>query len=264
MSDYLNANRAYWNHLANHHFDSEFYDTNSFRQGRNTLNEIELPLLGDVNQQKGLHLQCHFGQDTLSLARMGAQMTGVDLSNVAIEKARQLNTELGLDAQFVESNVLNIDAHLSEPFDFIFTSYGTIGWLPKVDRWAQLIAQFLKPGGRFIFADFHPVVWMMDEAFGFVKYPYFNEETIYEETTTSYGGAENKEKLGSYSWNHDFGEVLGALLAAGLRIDHFSEYDYSPYDCFDRTVKTEKGYQIKGLEGKLPMVYALATTKQRD
>ncbi|RME95173.1 MAG: class I SAM-dependent methyltransferase [Bacteroidetes bacterium] len=263
MPDYLTANRAYWNTLAEQHFDSEFYNNNAFLSTQNSLNEIELALLGnDLSGQRVLHLQCHFGQDTLSLARLGAEVTGIDLSDVAIAKAYELAKRTGLKARFLESDVQRIDEVLGdEQFDLIFSSYGTIGWLPKVDRWAQLIAQYLSPGGRFVFAEFHPVVWMMAEDFTHVKYPYFNREVIYEEPIESYGGAQVGAGQGNYSWNHDLGEVLGALLDAGLQLTHFSEYDYSPYDCFPGTVKSDKGFQIKGLEGKLPMVYALEARK---
>jgi SAM-dependent methyltransferase len=264
MLDYLSANRQYWNTLAAQHYESDFYNNAAFLQGKSSLNEIELNLLGgDLRGSKALHLQCHFGQDTLSLARLGAEVTGIDLSDVAITKARELARRTQLSARFLESDVQRIDEVLGdERFDLVFSSYGTIGWLPELTRWAQLIAQYLKPGGRFVFAEFHPAVWMMDEQFTHLKYSYFNREAIYEEPEESYGGAKVEQGQGNYSWNHDLGEVLTAILNAGLRLTYFSEYDYSPYDCFARTVSSADGYQIDGLAGKLPMVYALEAVKQ--
>lgn len=262
MSDYLTINRNFWNHRAEQHFDSEFYDNPSFLAGRNSLNTIELDILGDdLSGQQALHLMCHFGQDTLSLARMGATATGVDLSDVAIEKAQLLQQQLGLPATFIRSNVLAIDEHLNQPFDLIFSSYGTIGWLPELARWGQLIAKFLKPGGRFVFADFHPVVWMFDDDFTYFQYPYFNCAAYVEESKGSYAAPEDEKVHASAYWNHSLADVFQALLNAGLTITHFSEYDYSPYDCFAKTVKTEQGFQIQGFEGKLPMVFALEAKK---
>ena len=262
MSNHFETNRTYWNHLANLHVDSEFYDNKTFLEGRNPLNEIELAILGDdLSGQRALHLQCHFGQDTIALARMGAQATGVDLSDTAIEKARDLAKQTGATADFVCCNVLDIDQHLEGQYDLIFSSYGTIGWLPTIDRWGQLIHQFLKPGGRFVIAEFHPVVWTFDEQFTYLQYSYFNRETIVEEVTGSYGAPDDDKQQTCYSWNHPLSDVLTALLDAGLQLKQFREYDYSPYDCFPKTTKSEKGYQIKGMEGTLPLVYALEAVK---
>lgn len=263
MSDYLRINRDFWNHRAEQHFDSDFYDNASFLAGRNSLNAIELAILGDdLSGQRALHLMCHFGQDTLSLERMGAVATGIDLSDVAIEKAQLLCRQAGLKAHFIRANVLEIDQHLTEPFDLVFSSYGTIGWLPELTRWGQLVAQFLKPGGRFVFADFHPVVWMFDDDFTRFQYPYFNLAAYVEESQGSYAAPADEKVHQSAYWNHSLADVFQALLGAGLRITHFSEYDYSPYNCFANTVESENGYMIKGLEGKLPMVFALEAVKK--
>ena len=262
MRDYLEINRQFWNHRAEQHFGSAFYDNASFLAGRNPLNDIEMAILGnDLSGQKALHLMCHFGQDTLALERLGATSTGIDLSDTAIEKARQLRDQAGLQAQFIRSNVLEIDQHLTTTYDLIFSSYGTIGWLPELGRWGQLIAQFLKPGGRFVFAEFHPVVWMYDDNFTHLQYSYFNLKGYVEESQGSYAAPEDQKTHSSAYWNHSLADVLQALLDAGLTITHFSEYDYSPYDCFAKTVACPGGFQIKGMEGKLPMVFALEAKK---
>ncbi|MEN0006932.1 MAG: methyltransferase domain-containing protein [Bacteroidota bacterium] len=260
MEKYLDANKAMWNQRTEIHVDSEFYDVPSFIAGRSSLNAIELDILGNLKGKKLLHLQCHFGQDTLSFARMGAHATGIDISDKAIEKARTLNEKLSLDAQFVCCNVLDIDQHLSDTYDVIFTSYGTIGWIPQLTKWAQLIHQFLKPGGQFLIVEFHPVVWMLNNEMTYFQYSYFNKEMIVETEGTYTDGDEGFEAK-SYSWNHPLADVFTALLEAGLTVNHFSEYDYSPYDCFEKTLAVEKGFQIKGLEGLMPMVYALGAVK---
>ncbi|MEO6834111.1 MAG: class I SAM-dependent methyltransferase, partial [Chitinophagaceae bacterium] len=170
--DYLKINKNLWNTRVNSHVDSAFYQLAKWKNGRTSLTEIELALLGDLRNKKVLHLQCHFGQDTLSLARMGALPTGLDFSEKAIKKAQELTEELQLDATFICGNVYDT-RKLYEGFaDIIFTSYGVIGWLPELNTWAQNIADCLKPGGRLVFVEFHPFIWTFDNAFSRIEYSY--------------------------------------------------------------------------------------------
>ena len=162
---YFDANKDSWNKRTAVHKDSDFYDLASFKKGKSSLNKIELEELGDVSGKSLLHLQCHFGMDTMSWARMGADCVGVDLSDEAINLAKEINAELKLHAEFVCCNVYDLKQHLDKKFDIVFTSYGTIGWLPDLDAWAAIVWHFLKPGGTFYIADFHPTLWMMDENF---------------------------------------------------------------------------------------------------
>lgn len=265
MSDHdsaFAANRDAWNARAQLHVASKFYAVEEFVAGGNSLSAIELDLLGAIRGQRILHLQCHFGQDTLSLARMGAEVTGLDISDTALDEARKLTERCGLKADWVLSNVIDHQPTLDGRFDTVFTSYGTIGWLPDLAPWATNIARYLKPGGRLVFVEFHPAVWMFDNDFTHVAYSYFNRELIVEEEQGSYADRTADIKLASYSWNHDLAEVLTALLEAGLRIDRFTEHDGSPHDCFSNTVKGADGlFRIKGMEGKLPMVYAIGASK---
>ena len=260
--NYIEINKNLWNKKTEIHYESEFYDVESFKKGKNSLNPIELQLLGDVTGKKILHLQCHFGQDTISFARLGAKATGVDLSDKAIEKARELNNQVGADATFIQSDIYQLPEVLDEQFDIVFTSYGTIGWLPDMDQWAGVVNRFLKPGGQFLIVEFHPVVWMFSYDFKKVEYSYLKSEPIIEEEEGTYTDVQADIKEQSISWNHGLGEVVNALIKAGLTIADMQEYDYSPYDCFQNTVKLEEGkYQIKGLEGKLPMLYSLLAKK---
>ena len=135
--DYLETNKQFWNAATGVNFGSDFYDQESFEKGRNSLNSIELDLLGDIKGKSVLHLQCHFGQDTISLQRMGAIATGVDLSDEAITKARDINDRLGLGTEFICSDVFALKEKLHQQFDIVFTSYGTIAWLPDLDKWAM-------------------------------------------------------------------------------------------------------------------------------
>lgn len=260
--DYLEINRALWDEKTKHHVGSAFYDNERFLQGASSLKEIELALTGDVAGKTILHLQCHFGQDTLSLARMGAKVTGVDFSDEAIKQARLMNEQLGLDARFVCSDIYSLPENPDELYDMVFTTYGTIGWLPDMQRWAQIVAGHLKPGSKFVFVDFHPVVWMHNSDFSAVQYSYFNREAIVETLDGTYADRSAEIQMKEVGWNHDLGEVLQSLLNAGLRLERFAEYDYSPHNCFANTVESAPGrYQVKGLEGKLPMVYALVAGK---
>jgi 2-polyprenyl-3-methyl-5-hydroxy-6-metoxy-1,4-benzoquinol methylase len=261
--DYVEINRKLWDSRVPHHYSSEFYDVPAFVAGANSLTEIELPLLGDVSGKRVLHLQCHFGQDTLSLSRMGAIATGLDFSEVAIEKARMLVSQTGLHAEFIQSDVYEADKHISAPADIVFTTYGVVGWLPDLNRWAQVISRCLKPGGELVFAEFHPAVWMFDNDFTYVQYSYFMQEPIVEEEQGTYADNDAPLSLKSVGWNHSIGEVFTALRNAGLQVTFFQEYDFSPYPFIkDSVVAGNRRWHIKGMEAKLPLVYAIKAVKE--
>lgn len=260
-NEYLDINRKSWNERVDTHLSSEFYDMPGFLAGKNSLNEIELELLGDVSGKSILHLQCHFGQDTLSLARMGAKATGVDLSDKAIEAAKKINQEMNLDAEFIASDIYSFPKVHNNKYDIIFTSYGAIGWLPDLDKWAKVITHFLKEKGKYIFAEFHPFVWMFDDNFNTIKYNYFNKETITEESN-SYTDKESENISKFVSWNHPISDVLNSLIKNGLRIDSFNEFDYSPYNCLKGMKKVDdRKYILEKFEDKIPLVYSLSATK---
>ena len=263
--NYFEANKDAWNKRTDTHFESDFYGVEKWKTpGGNSLNAIEKNELGDISGKSVLHLQCHFGQDTLSLARMGATVTGCDLSENAVARAKELALETGInDATFICCNVFDLRSHLSGQFDIVFTSYGTIGWLPDLQPWAEVVAHFLKPGGYFYMADFHPVVWMMDEEMEKLKYPYHNTGVIETEEMGTYADRSSSITYKEYGWNHSISELLNSLLKQGLKLEFFNEYPYSPYNCFANKVKGEDGnYRIRGLENVLPMVYSLKFSKQ--
>lgn len=262
--DYIKKNKDSWNKKTEYHINSDFYDMKGFLKGETSLNQIELELLGDVKNKSILHLQCHFGQDTLSLARMGAEVIGMDLSDKAIESARNINEQLKLDAEFICCDIYDLPNHLDKEFDIVFTSYGTIGWLPDMDKWAKIVSFFLKPGGKFVFAEFHPVVWMFDDDFTKIAYNYFNDGPIEETFTGTYADREAPIEQHIVSWNHGISEVINSLITNGLEINKLNEYDYSPYNCFNQTKKiSERKYRIKHLNNNIPMVYAVLATKKK-
>lgn len=261
--DYITLNRKLWNQRTEIHVQSDFYDVDNFMKGKCSLKPIELELLGDVNGKRILHLQCHFGQDTLSLSRMGAKVTGVDFSNKAIDKARELNDLLHLDATFICCDVLNLPHHLEEKYDIVFTSYGVIGWLPDLDKWGTIISHYLKPKGKFVFVEFHPVVWMFDNAFSHIQYSYFKEKPILEKEEGTYADKKANIETEYVSWNHSLEEVLSSLLQHDIQIKQFREYNYSPYDCFQNTIKVDENkFRIKHLKNKIPMTYAILGEKK--
>lgn len=261
-TDYIAVNRQSWNARVEPHTTSEFYDVAGFKLGNTSLNAIELALLGDVAGKSILHLQCHFGQDSLSLARMGGKVTGVDFSDKAIAQAQQLNTELALDAEFVCCDVYDAPNHINQQFDMVFTSYGTIGWLPDMERWAGVVAHFLKPGGRFVFVEFHPVVWMFDDNFERVAYNYFKDEAIVEITDGTYADREAGIRTQTISWNHSMGEVLNALIGKGLMLQDVQEYNYSPYNCLAGMEQVgDRKFQLQKMGNKLPLAYSVVAEK---
>ncbi len=260
--NYKEINKNLWNEKTAIHLNTEFYDMESFLHGKNSLNPIEVGLLGDIANKDILHLQCHFGQDSISLARMGANVTGLDLSDAAIDAARETNDKLGLNAKFICSDVYEAPESLNGQFDIVFISYGTIGWLPDLNKWAAVIHRCLKPGGKLVFVEFHPVIWMFDYDFTKFDYSYFNDGAIVEELEGTYADKEANISAKSVSWNHSISEVLQGLLKNGLNIQSFEEYDYSPYDCFNNQIEVEpRKFQVRGMQGMIPMLYSVTATK---
>jgi 2-polyprenyl-3-methyl-5-hydroxy-6-metoxy-1,4-benzoquinol methylase len=259
--DYIQLNKALWNTRTAIHIDSSFYNHQQFiadyHNGFTSLKEIELPLLGDLRGLKVLHLQCHFGQDTLSLAQLGAEVTGLDFSSVAIQEARKLAETLDVSAQFIEADVYDIPKELHGKFDVVFTSYGTIGWLPDIKAWAKSINQVLKPNGKLIFVEFHPVVWMFDNHLEKVAYTYHCSDPIIEQEEATYADTTAQINLTSVGWNHGLAEVIGALLAY-MPLRNFQEYCFSPYPIFTENEELEPGrFYPKAHGNKLPLVYSL-------
>ncbi len=262
-NNYIKINRESWNNRVESHLNSDFYDMNGFVAGNSSLNDIELQLLGDIKGKKILHLQCHFGQDTISLGRLGAEVTGVDLSDKAIESAKEIAKQTNSTANFICCDIYDLPDFLDQKFDIIFTSYGTIGWLPDLDKWAKTVSSFLKPNGQFVFVEFHPVVWMFDANFDSIGYRYFNSGPIVETENGTYADKDAPITQEYVMWNHGLGEVVNSLIKNDLEIFSLDEFDYSPYNCFNNTIEIQpKKYRIEKLEDKIPMVYSIVAKKK--
>ena len=261
-TNYFEVNKATWNKKVAIHAKSDMYAMEAFKSGKSSLMSYELKALGNVDKKSLLHLQCHFGQDTLSWARLGAKCVGVDLSNEGVKLAKQLNEELGLDAKFVCCNVLDTSKHISETFDIVYTSYGVIGWLPDLKPWAKMIADRLKVGGVFYMVEFHPILWMFDyvEGKSVMRYHYNQDDVIYEEYEGTYADQSSEMISKEYGWNHGLSSVVNALIEAGLQIEYLNEHDESPYDVFPDLIKTDNG-MFKMDNQLFPMLFELKATK---
>ena len=230
MASYYDTNRQNWNERTPIHVRSRSYDLDGFRAGRNNITPIERAEVGDVSGKSLLHLQCHIGVDTLSWARLGARVTGVDFSEKAIAVARGLSDELGLPARFIHTNVYDLPEVLSDHFDIVFASYGVLCWLHDIPRWAQIAANCVTPGGCFYLAEFHPLVTSVcdngveGDTFR-MTFPYFPQpDPVYYDPGPTYTDGDSVTDTGCYEWPYNLGHVVTALCDAGLRIEFLHEH----------------------------------------
>lgn len=263
-SFYFEANKQLWNERTKIHVRSEFYDVSSFKQGKSSLNKIELQEFGSIQNKNIVHLQCHFGMDSLSLQELGAHVTGVDLSSEAIIQAKQLAKERQLNTQFVEHEVYGVSKVLKQQFDIVFTSYGVLGWLPSMQLWAKEVAELLLPGGALHLVEFHPFLYALNESENALKYNYFYEESP-EETVVEYsydGSGEKHEPKKEFWWCHSLSDVISSLLAAGLQLEFIREHDYSPYPLGPNySLRAPGEYTRKELTTSFPYLFSLKATK---
>ena len=269
MSDrYAEANRALWDEWADINARSALYGLEEFKTGGVKIPQFMQDEVGDVTGKSLLHLQCHFGMDTLSWARLGAKVTGVDFSPRAIELATQLAQELSIDARFVFADVLEADRALDERFDVVFTSIGVVGWLRDLRRWAQVVAYFVKPGGFFYICDVHPFSLVFDDELEDpvlrFRYPYFTrDEPIEIETKGSYADQEaDVRQAVHYGWVHDMGEIVTVLAEAGLRIEYLHDHPYGIEVQFPFMQQRDDGrYYLPDGVPEIPLLFSLKATK---
>ncbi len=264
MSDYYETNKKRWNELVGIHADSEEYDIDGFLAGTNTVKPVEKEILGDVSGKSLLHLQCHFGMDTISWSRLGAKATGVDFSETAIELARELAKKAGTDTEFVVSNVYDLRDNLQGQYDIVYTSIGVLCWLQDIKEWGKIIAHFLKSGGTFLVYESHPFMWVFDdESEGLeIKYSYWhNKEPLTWEDDGTYANQDAKvENKKSYEWQHSVSDVLNSLIKAGLRIEEIGEYPDLWWQYLPMAEPVGEGrYLIPG--NKLPQMWSVKAVK---
>lgn len=276
---YLNSNRQLWDIKTKYHIQSEFYNVDKFKKGKTSLLPIELKELGDAivdfNNKKMLHLQCHFGLDSLSWAKLGIDVTGVDFSEKSIEYAKKLSQETNINAKFICSDIYVLPEILKEKnsFDIVFTSYGVLCWLYDLKKWAQIIAYYLKKGGIFYIVEIHPFIMIFENEIETkelkASYNYFhNKKPMVFKTKGTYADKKANIENISYEWNHSISDIINSLIEAGLKIEFFNEHPFCCYDHFPFMRKKKNGLWIidkEKIQGKnipeLPLTFSILTRK---
>ncbi len=266
MDKYLKQNKAHWNEVTPIHVCSGLYNVDDFKAGKHTLvMPLEVEEMGDIRCKSLLHLQCHFGMDTLFWARQGARVTGVDFSEVAINTARKLNREIGTKARFIESDIYALKSVLKEKFDIVYTGGGAICWLPDLKKWGQIISHFLNPGGFFYIMEGHPFMNVFDNSHEAkelkVMWSYFNNpEWLELPPDGDYTDRDAHVINGTCEWTHSLGDIINGLVQAGLKIEFLHEYSMIPYKVFPFMVKGKDNFWH--LEGdKLPQIFSIKASK---
>lgn len=271
MEDYITVNRANWDERAPVHAASADYGFDRFAADQEHLSHVvrfDRPRLGDLTGLRGVHLQCHIGTDTLSLHRLGARMSGLDFSPPALAEARRLAARVGAEIDYHEAEVYDaVDVLGAGRYDLVYTGIGALCWLPSVDRWARVVADLLRPGGRLFLREGHPVLWALDEKAPepVLRYPYFEhvEPLVFDEPGT-YVETEHQFVHGvSHSWNHGLGEVVTALLSAGFRLTQLVEHDSVPWEALpgQMTVDEHGEWRLSSEPERLPATYTVQAEK---
>lgn len=260
--DYVAINKKWWNTITPFHSKSKEYRLQEFKKGASSLQPIELKELKNVKGKKLLHLMCHFGLDTLSWARKGAIVTGVDLSNASIDLAKQLSKENNIPAEFICSDIYKLPKILQKEFDIIFMSYGVLLWLSNIKKWARLIHKYLKKGGTFYIVELHPFTNILSYDCK-MKYDYFDKGPFLDEASGTYTNWEENIQGKTYEWSYTISDIFGALNDAGLHITYFHEFPFTMYDQFPGHMrKNRKGqYVLKDKNFQIPLLFSLKAVK---
>jgi len=264
MNIFEDTNKKLWNELTEVHIKS--YGVDEFKKGKSTLDKIQLKEMGNVKGNSLLHLQCHFGLDTLSWAREGAVVTGVDFSEKSIEYANRLKEELNISARFMCCNIYDLKRHLHEKFEIVYTSQGVLCWLKDLDKWASLIYRFLKPGGMFYIMEGHPILHIFSDEIkeGLkIAYPYFgNKKPIKYEPGPDYSSTYMATNP-SYEWQWSTSDIINSLIKAGLQIEFMHEFDKLFYKALPNMKLDRNGwYYLSGYEKKIPLMFTLRARKK--
>jgi SAM-dependent methyltransferase len=257
--EHFEKNKAKWNTWTPIHSASKFYDVEAFKAGKCSLFHVERDEVGDVRGKKLLHLQCHFGMDTLSWARLGADVVGVDFAEEAIKLAERLATDLNLSARFVCCNVYDLPSHLHEQFDIVFTSSGVLCWLPDLRKWAETAAHFVKPGGFFYIHEFYFAA--AAAASEGEDYFSFGQPTLYEDAGT-YAELDHPAVTQGVEWRHTLGDIVTALIQAGLRLEYLHEWPHSvcPFTS-DMKQGADGGWYDGERPNRFPLMFSLRVWK---
>jgi len=264
QDDYISGNRDYWNEVTSIHEKSRFYDVGSFKKGKPTIMPLEIKEIGKVKEKTLLHLQCHFGIDTISWERMGAQAIGVDLSDKSIETARRLAKELNSNVQFICSDIYKLPTVLNNQFDIVYSTGGVLCWLPDLDKWAKVVSSFVRPGGFFYLRDDHPFAVILDENLN-INGDYFHQDKpIVEPPSGSYADPNATVTKCNYEWHHSLSDIIDSLIRANLKIDFFHEFPFLGWARFPQLMKLNNDgwYRFKEEKINMPLMFSLKATKQ--
>jgi 2-polyprenyl-3-methyl-5-hydroxy-6-metoxy-1,4-benzoquinol methylase len=256
MSD---LNRAWWDERVPLHVGSAFYDVKGFKAGGSTLRPCEVEEVGDVSGRSLVHIQCHFGLDTLSWARRGARVTGLDFSKPAIEAASALAAEVGLEAEFVTASVYDAAGALgAHRFDVVYTGLGALNWLPDLHRWANVIVDLLRPDGVLYLSEFHPITWVFGDDQPTLENDYFQREPLAIEEPGTYADLDAPtEHNDTEEWQHTLGDIVSAVLDAGLTLELLHEHDYTLFPRWPFLNQVGTTYRIPAGRPRLPLMFSL-------
>jgi SAM-dependent methyltransferase len=257
--DWFEVNRELWDERVPIHVASALYDVEAFVAGRSSLRAFELAELPDVKGRTLVHPQCHFGEDTLSWARLGARVTGLDFSGPAVSAACDLAARCRLEAEFVEANVYDASEALGgRTFEIVYTGLGALNWLPDVERWARVMASLVAPDGVLYLAEFHPFSHVFGDDDFTVEYPYFHDEPIVFPITGTYASAGAKTVHNrAYEWNHGLGAVVSAIIAAGFELEFLHEHDYTLFARWPFLAGERGSFRLPEGLPSLPLMYSL-------
>lgn len=262
MRQYVNLNKKWWNKVTPIHSSSKLYDLENFKKGKISLEEIEREEIGLVKGKDLLHLMCHFGLDTLSWARMGANVTGVDFSKESIKLARKISREINTPARFITSDIYNLPSVLNMKFDIIFTSYGVLCWLSDISKWAKIINRFLKRGGVFYIVELHPFTNIFSSDCK-VCYKYFDRGPDTDDSSGTYADWNANINSSTYIWSYTISDVVNALIKEELKIEFIHEFPYTMYEQFPGLMRQnrKKQYVLKNKRIQIPLLFSLKATK---
>lgn len=271
QKDYMKINRLRWEELVNSHKNSNFYNIEKFKQGKSSLLPLELEelqMIKNIKDKSLLHLQCHFGIDSLSLARMGFNVTGVDFSKPAIDYAKELSSDLNIPATFICANIYDLNTIIKKKFDYVFTSWGVLPWLPDLNKWANIITNSLISGGTFYIFELHPFSNTIDEKIKeklVIKYPYqttSSEPYLIDEKGTYADSNAKFINTKRYEWSHSLGEIITSLIQANLRIEQFNEYPLGIFQFHPDMKRLNNGlYQFENIQANLPLTFSIKAIK---
>jgi 2-polyprenyl-3-methyl-5-hydroxy-6-metoxy-1,4-benzoquinol methylase len=270
LDAFRQTNQVNWNERTHIHAASRSYHIASYITDPHKISDVvrfDVADLGNVRGHTLLHLQCHIGTDTLSLARLGAIVTGIDFSPDAIETARQLSADCGTPARFEVAELYDTPKVIHEKFDIVYTGVGALTWLPDIGGWGRVVAAMLKPGGRLLVRDFHPMLWTIDdeqdEKALVVQYPYFETPLTRFEHAYTYSDGDRLTNTVTYEWNHGLGEIVMSLIDNGLQLTLLKEHKIAESRYLPCMVRDADGrWRLPHGEDRLPLMYTIRAVQR--